>query len=58
MEDYAEQLLDDLGVDTEGLGPEMLRPYIQLDIEAFARDLACELHVGSNGDGVHVFEAM
>ena len=56
MEDYAEQLLDDLGIDTEGLGPEMLRPYIRLDIEAFARDLACELHVGQDGDGVHVFD--
>jgi antirestriction protein len=57
MEDYAEQLLDDLGIDTEGLGPEMLRPYIRLDLEAFARDLACELHVGHDGDGVHVFDA-
>lgn len=56
MEDYAEQLLDDLGVDTEELGPEMLRPYIRLDIEAFARDLACELQVGQDGDGVHVFD--
>ena len=57
IEDYAEQLLDDLGINTDALGPEMLQPYIRLDIEAFARDLSYELYVAEDTVGVHVFEA-
>jgi len=57
IEDYAEQLLDDLGINTDALGPEMLQPYICLDLEAFARDLSYELYVAEDIDGVHVFEA-
>jgi antirestriction protein len=57
IEDYAEQLLDDLGIDPYEVGPEMLRPYLSFDLDAFARDLSYELHVSDDADGVHVFEA-
>lgn len=56
IEAYAEQLLDDLGIDTEELGPEQLRPYIHFDLPAFARDLAGELNVVAGEHGVYVFE--
>lgn len=62
---YAEQLLDDLNVqdelDTfEARLPQSLRPYVRLDIEAFALDL---LHGGdimtSEGDGgIYVFRPL
>ena len=57
LEEYAENLLDDLGVDTEALGPDTLQPYLRFDLEAFARDLVSELNVSRGRQGVHVFEA-
>jgi antirestriction protein len=62
---YADQLLEDLyGLDEldtlQGTLPQALRPYIRLDIEAFALDL---LHGGdimtSEGDGgIYVFRPL
>ncbi len=62
---YAEQLLEDMyGLDEldtlQGTLPQSLRPYIRLDIEAFARDL---LYGGdimtSEGDGgIYVFRPL
>lgn len=37
--EYAENLLEDMGIDLQELGPEFLRPYISVDLDAFARDL-------------------
>lgn len=55
--EYAEQLLDDIGIDLENLGPEMLQPYISVDLDAFARDLAYDLIVAEAEDGgVYVFD--
>lgn len=49
--------LDDIGIDLESLGPEMLQPYISVDLDAFARDLAYDLIVAEADDGgVYVFE--
>ena len=45
LEEYAENLLDDLGVDTEAIGPDWLQPYLRFDLEAFVRDAASELNV-------------
>ena len=56
MEDYAEHLLDDLGIDINSLGPDHLQPYIRFDLEAFARDLTYDLYVSEDRDGVYVFE--
>ena len=54
--EYAEQLLDDIGIDLENLGPEMLQPYISVDLDAFARDLADDLIVAEAEDGsIYVF---
>lgn len=56
-EDYAEQLLDDIGIDIENLGPEMLQPYISVDLSAFARDLAADIVITDDAEGgVYVFE--
>lgn len=55
--EYAEQLLDDIGIDLENLGPEMLQPYISVDLDAFARDLAYDLIVAEGDDGgVYTFD--
>lgn len=55
--EYAEQLLDDIGIDLENLGPEMLQPYISVDLDAFARDLAYDLIVAEADDGgVYIFD--
>lgn len=56
MEEFADQLLDDLGIDTDDLGPEMLRPYIRLDLDAFARDLSMDYRTSEGKEGVHVFD--
>lgn len=58
MVTYAEELLDSLGMDPDkctGL-PDMLRPYVSIDVAAFARDLESELSVSEDSDGVYVFE--
>ena len=55
--EFAENLLDDMGVDLNNLGPDHLQPYIRFDIEAFARDLAFDLHVAEGPDGVHLYDA-
>ena len=41
MSEYAEELLDDLGYiqAVEEAVPDMLQPYVRVDIDAFARDL-------------------
>jgi len=57
VEDYAAQLLDDLGVDVDNLGPENLQPYVRFDLEAFARDLSMDLDVEQDDAGVHIFDA-
>jgi antirestriction protein len=54
--EFAEYLLDDLGIDLDNLGPDNLQPYIRFDLDAFARDLAMDLHVSEDHDGVHLFE--
>ena len=46
--------LADVFLDT--LGPDNLQPYIRFDLEASARDLAMDLHVSEDHDGVHLFE--
>lgn len=56
MSAYAGDLLDSLGVDTECCVPETLQPYVRIDTEAFARDLASELAISEGDRGVYVFE--
>lgn len=60
--DYAEHILDDLGLDQElnRCVPENLRPYVKLDAEGFGRDL--ELGGGitaveGQAGGVYVFSS-
>jgi len=55
MEDYAAQILDDLGVDIDNLGPEYLRPYIRFDLEGLASDLSLDVAVEQDDAGVHIF---
>ena len=56
MTNYAEQMLDDLDVDLDGLIPEWLRPYVSLDVEAFGRDLQTEVSTSDGDGGIYVFE--
>lgn len=54
--DYAEQLLEDLGIDRTESAPEWLRGYIRIDYEGLGRDLAMDLGVHPDSEGIHVFE--
>lgn len=55
--DYAADLLEDLGVDIDEIGPEFLQPYVRVDVDAYARDLEYELIVveDDTDGGVHIF---
>lgn len=60
LEDYAEQLLDDLGYDEslQSAVPEFLQPYVKIDVEGFACDLELsgDVATSQSGDGVYVFD--
>lgn len=55
--EYAEGFLEDIGIDIDEIGPEMLQPYITVDLDAFARDLSDDYLMLEAADGsVHVFQ--
>ena len=60
VEKYAEELLDDLGYlrAVDDAVPEMLQPYVRIDIDAFASDLELsgDLTVVEYSHGVWLFE--
>ena len=60
LEKYAEELLDDLGylAAVDEAVPEMLQPYVRIDIGAFAHDLELsgDLTVVEQSHGVWLFE--
>lgn len=60
VESYAEELLDDLGLDDliEAAVPESLQAYVRVDVEGFARDLeySGELATSEGDDGVYLFD--
>jgi hypothetical protein len=57
LAEYAEQFLEDLGFDLDEIGPELLQPYISVDLDAFARDLADDYLTAEDPDGgVYVFQ--
>lgn len=59
LEDYAGQVLDDMGFDIDELPdiPDGLRPYVKVDIEAWARDMeySGEISTVESPSGVYVF---
>lgn len=59
IEEYGEQVLEDMGVDVEDLPgvPEGLRPYVRIDVEAWTRDMQYggEITTVEGGRGVYVF---
>lgn len=60
VETYAEDLVEQMGIDIDELAlalPESLRPYLQLDLTAWARDLELSGDVTTfeSTGGVHVF---
>jgi antirestriction protein len=56
MEEYAEELLQDMGIDVDTIGPEILQPYVRVDLDRFAEDLADDYLVAETDDGVHLFD--
>lgn len=60
VQDYAEQLIDDLGYTAElAKLPDALRRYLRFDTKALARDMEQDgqIHpVGSSDDGVWIFK--
>lgn len=59
VEEYAEQMLEDLGIDVDDLPgvPEGIRPYVRVDVEAYARDLQMggDISIVESTRGVYVF---
>ena len=41
--DYADSMLHDLGIDLDEIGTDFIRPYLYIDLDAFARDLSHDL---------------
>lgn len=60
IEDYADDLLDDLGIDTiiEQAVPNHLQAYVTVDVEGFARDLqySGEVSASEGDNGVYLFD--
>jgi antirestriction protein len=57
VEAFAEQMLDDLGVEHDDIGPTWLQSYISIDVAAFARDLTTtDYRVSEGKEGVHAFD--
>lgn len=60
VEAYAEELLDELGLDDliERAIPDSLQAYVTIDIEGFARDLTYsgDLTTSEGDDGVYLFD--
>lgn len=58
MREYAEELLDGLGIDTDPdrWAPEVLAPFVRVDLDAFARSLTDMYSVVEGDTQVHVFE--
>jgi antirestriction protein len=56
MEAFVEQMLDDMGIDTDEIGPAFLQPYITIDFTALARDVSMDYRVSEGEEGVHVFD--
>ena len=56
--EYAAEIADSHGLDAllDEHVPGFLRPYVNLDIEAFGRDISCSFHVAEDDGGVYVFE--
>jgi antirestriction protein len=54
---YAQSYLDDMGVDLDLLiTDDWLRPYVRIDVESFADELASEFEISEGDGGVYVFE--
>ncbi len=58
MADYAEDLLEDMGITSESICASWLSSYVKIDYEGLGRDLGTELDVAIDRavDIVHVFE--
>jgi antirestriction protein len=55
--EFAESLLDDLGIDIDSMVDDRLLPYVNFDLDAFARDLSYDFHiVEDDNGGVYVFD--
>lgn len=58
MADYAEDFLDDMGVNIESFTPGWLRSYVSIDYLTLGNDLSADLETADDPDGtVHVFES-
>lgn len=57
VEAFAEQMLNELGVEVDDIGPAWLQPYIHIDVAAFAKDLvSTDYRISEGKEGVHVFD--
>ena len=57
LADYAEQLLEDMGIDIDAMVPDWLSPYVTVDYERLASDMVADLHVTGESGVAHIFQA-
>lgn len=57
LRDYAEELLDAFGIDPDpnSWAPELLAPYVRVDLDAFAEGLRDIEHICEGPTRIHVF---
>lgn len=56
--EFAESMLESMGIDIDSMVDEQLQPYVSFDVDAFARDLSYDFHIAEDDDGVYVFDTM
>jgi antirestriction protein len=54
--EFAESMLEDMGMDLDSLVDERFQAYVTFDVDAFARDLSYDFHIGEDDEGVYVFD--
>ena len=56
LADYAEELLEDMGIDIDTMVPDWLSPYITIDYPGLGGLLGLELTIVRHGSGVQLFD--
>ena len=57
LAEYAESFLEDMGWSIGESMPDWISPYVTVDYAGLGQALATDLHVGEDGNGVHLFDA-
>lgn len=54
LADYAEELLEDMGIDIDTMVPDWLSPYVTIDFEQLGNEAASDFYVSKEGCATHL----